>query len=351
MFLLLLVLVALGVILEVLSLRRDPETVGLEYSVSVQTAEPGSPFDVQITVTNRGFLPLSYIAITEMSPKTAQLPDCQVCYELQDGVNTKKVCRLSARQRKKLTTQVSVSKRGVHVFRAESIGFGDFLGIQEFLKNVYFRREVVVFPEKKACPRITDALGKFCGDLAAKRYLIRDPIMTVGSREYTGREPMKEIHWLQSARSGELMVREFDHTRHLSVSVILSVSGLVPSDRDGLDECCSIARAVCEKLIDTGNIIAFYTNSMLVGKASRGFWKCEASAGHKGVLLEGLGRVSVNAPCNLEQLLKHTNYTSDPEDAFILILPAGDRHGAGAASGFSRSTGREVFIIPVDTNL
>jgi len=345
MIALLFVIIALGLILEVISLRRDPNKVKIDSSISEQVTEPGAPFKVQTVITNRSLIPFSYLSVSEVYPAVAKLPESMTFLTKNDGIYTKMVCRIRGRQRKKLILETSIKKRGIHTFKGDSVEFGDFLGFREFSLRAAYRREIVVYPEKLEHPGLTDALGRFCGDVAAKRYLIRDPILTVGSREYTGREPMKEIHWLQSAHRSELMVREFDYNRQLSVCVILSVEGIDPWGEQEIDECCAIARTVCETLVSAGAAVNFFTNALLRRKEDKEYWKCEVSSGSTGALLEGLGRASSYGCGPLERLLIYALRENDYDAAFILILPSGEKRGEEAANRLRSSTGQEVLVI------
>ena len=345
MLTLLFVLIAIAIVLETISYRRDPDLVGLEFAISTLCTEPGAPFHVQAIVENNSRIPLSYLAVIETYPPTAAIPENMVFRVRPDDVYVKKICRVKGRQRKKLTLETAVTKRGVHLFNGDSIEFGDFLGFREFTKKIYYKREIVVYPERLDSPDLSDALGRFYGDIAARRFLIRDPILTVGCREYTGREPMKEIHWLQSARRNELMVREFDYTRQLSACVILAVDEINQKDEDCLDECCSAARSVCESFVASGVSVSFFTNSILMRISEKGLWKCEASPGSTSTLLEGLGRVTSSSRGGLYALLEYALLNSDYDAAFVIILPAGDARGDEAINFIRKKSGREALLV------
>jgi len=344
MFALLFVLITIVVILEALSLKRDPGKVGLDYVVSTFCVEPGATFEVQAVVTNRSRLPVGYLELKEVYPSDAKLPESLVRSQRYDGTYLSKKCRVRGRRRKKLTLETSIEKRGVHVFRSEAIVFGDFLGFREISKNVSLRREIVVYPERLKTGSLTDAVSGFYGDMVSKRFLIRDPILTSGFREYTGREPMKDIHWLQSAHRGQLMVREYDYNRQLSACIILSTDSISYGDDDVLDRCCSTVRTVCELMIEQGASVSFFTNARLKRVAGKPVWSCNAGAGNMGGLLEGLGRITYYAVAPVDKLLEYALRESDYDSAFILILPAGDRRGEEAADRLTKQTGRELAI-------
>jgi len=344
MIALLFVLIVVGIILETISLKRDPGKVDLDYVISAHCVEPGAPFTVQAIITNKSYVPVAYLEVKEVYPSEADIPENMEYSPKNDGLYLSKICRIRGRRRKKLTLETSIKKRGVHVFRSESITFGDFLGFREISKNISHNREIVVYPERLETGSLTDTIGGFCGDMVSRRFLIRDPIITIGCREYTGREPMKDIHWPQSAHRGQLMVREFDYNRQLSACVILSVDSIGYNDGNVLDRCCSTARTVCELMIEQGASVSFFTNSRLKRARGKPVWSCNITAGHMGGLLEGLGRVSNYASLSLEKLLEYAVRESDYDSAFIIILPAGDKRGEDAADRLKRQTGRELMV-------
>jgi len=345
MFALLVILIILGIILEVVSLKRDLTRVEIGCAVSATCTEPGATFGVQTIITNNSLLPVSYMEIRKVYPLVMEVPENLTLQRGYDGLHVKFVCRMGGRSRKNLVMETSIRKRGLHSFRGDSVGFGDFLGFREVSNRISIRSEIVVYPEKLENTDLTEVLGRFIGDITARRYLIRDPILTVGSREYTGREPMKEIHWLQSAHRGELMVREFDYNRHLCVCVLMSVEGIDPWKDDELDVCCSAARTICETLVMAGAVVNFFTNARLRMRAGRDIWKCEVSPGNTQCLLEGLGRVSAHMSDPLEKMLVQAIRESDLDAAFIVILPVGDKRGEKAEKLLRGDTGREVLII------
>jgi len=283
--------------------------------------------------------------VREIFPPASKLPESMIYRSKLSGSYTIKVCRLRSRQRKKLILETTIQKRGVHTFSGEYIEFGDFLGFREIAREMDYEQEIVVYPEKLENQKLTDTLAKFTGDITSKRHLIRDPIITVGCREYTGREPMKEIHWLKSAERSDLVVREFDYNRQISVNVILSVEGLNLHDDEGLDECCAIARTVCETLVLTGAVINFYTNAKLTKKNNKTVWKCEVSSGHTGELLEGLGRVSAQFFGSMEKLLDYSLRESDFDTAYIVILPANDTRGQEAVNRLRSNSSGDALLL------
>lgn len=70
---------------------------------------------------------------------------------------------------------------------------------------------------------IETKLSGFLGDISVNRFILEDPVLTIGFNDYTGYEPQKMISCTQSARNNKLMVKKYDYTQELQVTVILNV--------------------------------------------------------------------------------------------------------------------------------
>ena len=343
------ILFGLGIILELISLRRNFSKVSVNFEVSAYCTEPGVSFDIKTTVSNKSYVPISYIAVADTYSSHTVLPENLNVTKRSHGINVKKICAVGGRRKKKLILHTSIEKRGVHSFSADSIEFGDFLGFKEFRENLFIRHEVVVYPKRSDWAALDEALSKFCGDMAAKRFLIRDPILTIGTREYTGAEPMKEIHWLKSAARGQLMVKEFDFNREFSVKVLMSVAGIAYQDDEEIDRVCSAARTICETLTEQGASVDFFSNAMRRGASRSAQWQCEVSAVRKGELLEGLGRASSVHSGSLSDLVTQATKERSMDCAYILIVPSGEAFAQSAAQKLREYTAQEVLLVQMES--
>ena len=88
-----------------------------------------------------------------------------------------------------------------------------------------------------------------------------DPTMFLGYREYTGREPMKQISWKQTAKAGRLMVRVNDYTSDRVVTILVN---MYSSLRPQLENCLKLVRTVCEQLEEAKIPYELMTNGDLL---------------------------------------------------------------------------------------
>lgn len=286
-----------ALLLELGPLAGRTEKPEISYRLSEKLVEPGQPFKTRITLVNRGRFVVPFLRIRETIPSGFRLEKATgtVSEASHQQPCVSSTVWLKPRERVIREQIVSASKRGRYVTLDLSASTGDFLGLRETPMRVSAFNEVVVMPEEAPEMAIRDALGGVLGDVSVRRFLLEDPVLTMGYREYTGREPMRSISWNMTARRGELMVKNYDHTLEASVSVVLDCDcSTLPPEADKtmrLEECLSIARTVCRILEEKRIKYDFYTNVRAGGMMGEWPYVSEGlGERHFLGIMEGLGR-------------------------------------------------------------
>lgn len=346
MLVFLVILVLIGAALQVFSMRQGLDRVSFDYAPEVRETEPDVPFDVTTTLTNLSRLPISYIKAEISYPVTAELtvPSIEKEHEFRRATET--VYRLKGRERVTADVPVTLGKRGYHRFAGATLSRGDFLGFRETAERYPSHASVLVYPRPCESAEVMNTLGNLTGDLIARQYLLRDPILTACCREYTGQEPMHTISWTQTARLGEIMVREFEPVRELSCSVILLNDGSMEEDEDLLDICCSIARSACEYLTANGVIVDFYTNCAVSGYGYRRTRTVRAGRKNLTDILAMLGALLVKDRGSAEGLIDAACRGTAESTGFLVIAPGPSAEEAGLVAALSaKSAGpiKEIF--------
>ena len=302
------------------SLRR------LHYEAECDTllAEPDQAITLTSRIENRGRLPVMYLHITESLPPAAQLladPNwIKTHTRFSDSeINVKDSMYLMPRSRRTSTLRFLLPRRGWYRLGRATIGAGDLLGLKESLRRDITRLELVVIPQRCETPDILRSLGGFLGDISVRRFILEDPILTIGFREYTGHEPMRSISWNQSARTGVMQVKQYDHTVDATVCVILNTENGTESE---IEHCYSITRTVCEELESKGIPYEFHTNGDLTGPVDSINWVAEGlGQQHLNTILYGLGRGNCNCTGTLERLISRTLRRTRSNQGYIVITP------------------------------
>ena len=287
--------------------------------------EPGEPFDIVSEVHNDKWLPVLYVALMDKLPQGAKI------HGASEEMQEPKRFYMLPYQKIRIRTPVTIDKRGRHQLAGGMLYGGDFFGLSTSMlwKNIW--GEIVVIPRRIENPSLDMLLGGFLGDISVRRFIMPDPVLTVGVREYTGREPQKDISWIHSVRAGELLVKQYDHTLEMAVTVILNLETAEGSSIEVMEQCYSITRNICEELEQKKIKYSFLTNVVAVGAIGRANdLRDGLGSRHLGAILECLGRGAYLWHGDFEGLLGKALGRAEQGRHHIIVTPSSS-HGQEAA--------------------
>jgi len=326
--------------------------IGFDYHPTKLLIEPGEEFEIISTVTNtkRRFVP--YIKLDQAFPTELSIDGLKSTLTNESRQYSRYMATLYLMPRSKHIRRVKATlpARGRYIFQGAYMRGGDFMGFSDQLKKYNILREVVVYPKEVDSGNIDMVMGGIMGDISVSRLVIEDPILTVGFREYSGREPMKAISWNHSARVGKLMVKQFDHTIDPAISVLLDVEGTgYEGDNEKKETAFGIARSVCQNLEDQGMKYDFLTNATTSNSISRWSYLPEnIGARHFSIIMEGLGRATYSHVESLKTLSE--NFVDKRlYDRFVILITIKDRADiASEISYIETKNGGKVFVISAE---
>lgn len=313
------------------------------YDVSVSQAllEPEEEFIIRSTIENHKPLFLPYLSMEESLPYEIQISETEQVdrdstglqvftnttsaqYEQIRNAYLKSSFYLMPNQKFTREVRASLPCRGRFLFRGCNLHGGDFLGLSDSDRSFPTTREVVVMPKRAPIPDIGRLVGDFLGDLSVNRFIFEDPMLTIGFSEYTGREPLRDISWSQTARMGRTMVKNYDHTVDLSLTILLNVQSANsnPDDDQAVETCISMVRSLCETLEEQHIKYSFLTNAIPVGMIG-GTDEIEQGNGnrHFFAMMEMLGRLTSIGAKPFSNIILRACRTSEQGRHHILVTP------------------------------
>lgn len=320
-------LIIIALILKDYSLKNVLKDVTYDSQAVNKVVEPGEEFSVITTLHNNKWMPVTYIRMSEMIPAAMRVTGELVQRFYKFSENGRMISSTYLMPYQKYSRQYSavIDNRGRYFLHGATLYGGDLFGIDETVEHATIMGEIVVLPKSIPSKRLDAVLGGFLGDYSVNRFIMEDPILTIGFRDYTGREPMKNINWPQSLKSNKLMVKNFDHTTDLSVTVILNVE----CSEDGktinsalMESAFSVARHVCEYLEGKRIKYSFTTNATAAGAV--GHWNTVMEGlgqSHLYTIIEGLGRATYDSTERFSSLLQKAAFHSEKGRAHIVITP------------------------------
>ena len=350
------VLLAVAAVLEALSLRNPLDFVRYGAYSSKLSVEPGESFEIVSVIENTRRLPLSFIEIQQNLPReiSIHLKNAAPRYIENPGgpwsssLRLRSTAYLLPRQRLERRIPASLPARGIYLLRGATLHSGDFLGLRRTSRRYNRTSEIVVLPAPAGEDPALAALGGFLGDISVRRFIMEDPVLTLGFRDYTGREPLKAVSWVQTARSGKLMVKKYDHTLEPTVTVLLNVEcpGGRP-DIEAVERGFSLARTVCETLERRRIKYGFITNALAVGAV--GGWSAVAEGlgeSHLSAILEGLGRATCDCTETFEKTAERAARVAENGRSHVIITPFEYADLTACVRRLKHLTGGEVVVIP-----
>jgi len=337
--------IGIALALQKLSGERGLEAVEGDHRPDRPIVEQGEAFSVEVHLTNGSRRFVTYLRVRQWFPSQFSFGESigAAIREHRGGSHVEFTTWLRPRQRLTRSIPVSISTRGRYVLSELHLFGGDFLGLHEHEKLCGRFNEVVVPPGEIASPRLMEVLGGFLGEVSVNRFILEDPVLTLGYREYTGREPMKMISWAQSARGSGLMVKKSDHTVEPTISVVLNVESDHPQREELLETCFSLARTVCAALERRGVKYSFTSNAALAGYF-------DTSAAGEGLgprhfcgVLEHLGRATCEAHIPLARLLEREMHRPASVGR-ILITPGDEPAAARAVNRLREAAGGNLLV-------
>ena len=346
-------LIVLAVVLywvEKYSLVHGLDHVSFKTSLDKMLIEPDEPFTWTMTVKNDKWMMVPYLRVMELVPRGLRFVETDQEVEQKGIMGLRSVLYLAGRQKTELARKVKLSERGRYFFRGSSVECGDFLGYQTSMENYPEMAEIVVKPRAYPHGEISLLLGGYLGDYAVRNSLFEDPVLTIGFREYTGREPFRSISWTQSARHNRLLVKQQEPVADLSCTVLLNTEcsrGKYVSML--LEQTYSMVRSLCEELEKKKISYDFYTNGTIAG--AMGNWKRVEEglgANHLETVLEGLGRMTYDVSEPLDTFFLRVLKGARGGNSFVVVTPERTARLDELVSGLSERTGRSVLVISAE---
>ncbi|MFA9457035.1 DUF58 domain-containing protein [Halalkalibacter sp. AB-rgal2] len=245
----------------------------IEYNrrFSQTTAYVGDEIEMIDEIANKKLIPVPWVRLE--SKINAHLVFGQV-EGAERGDMHRTLFSLMPFQKIKRRQKVLCAKRGYYQFETVSMSTGDAVGFDETFQTVHSTASITVFPEIVNKEDIPLPSQSWLGELIVKRWIIEDPFLVAGVREYSSGDPMHTINWKATARSGSMQVNQYDYTadHHLMIYVNFDQT----EDKwhpiiheDLLEKALSYAASIAHESIELGIPTGFGCNSYLVSDSNK----------------------------------------------------------------------------------
>lgn len=228
---------------------------------------------------------------------------------------------------------VRCAKRGHYELGSVSITAGDLFGLSS--NSCQLKRDcaLTVYPRLLREDELDAQCSRWQGELAVKRWILPDPFLTAGIRDYRAGDPERDIHWRATARVGSMQVKLRDYTADPRMMVVLNVQTsegqwgeLMEDEQAAIEQGIRIAATLCVRALNMGVEAGFACNGCLHGEMGRGqavIVPSSRRAEQQQLLLDTMARLIVHREINFPTFLEGLGQMRG-EDILILSAYGGD---------------------------
>ena len=163
--------------------------------------------------------------------------------------------------------RILCTRRGYYDCSLVSIVAGDLFGVAHDRADVLGDAKLFVYPAILKPEELPDTALRWQGDVTVKRWILPDPLLVTGIRDYRSGDPLKDVHWGATARTGSLQVKQRDYTVSPRALLVLNcqiserlMGAMEPADVDYLEGGVRICATLAAWCVRSGVEVGFLTN-------------------------------------------------------------------------------------------
>jgi hypothetical protein len=326
----------------------------LEYKCefSVSEAHEGDSIYLVETVCNRKLLPVPWLKVDIHTSRWLGFAGtCSVV--AQDSRRVTSSFILKSYQKTTRKWKLKCLKRGVFTTENVTLVGGDLLNYQVVSRAVAVNATLMVYPEIVDLDEVFIPVNLLQSEKTVRRWIVDDPFMVAGARDYSPGDPLNRIHWNASAKTGRLMVRKNEFTSRQSLTVLLNMQSQLYEYADTINKQMAefgikVAATLFDSALREGTPVRFATNGCTSPDARRAISTGEAAdKDHITELFKILARLLMKNVKDFEGLLD--DEMSNVENKEIIIISAYLSRRMCEQADMMAEAGNTVSILLLDT--
>jgi len=306
----------------------------------VDRAFAGEEVTVQLRLENTGYLPVTWLEIEEEVPAG-----------LAGEQRPVHVLGLGPRQRRDFSYTVYCRSRGYYQLGPLRAMAGDLLGLDNRVLHLHDSSRLIVYPRVVPLERLGLPSSSVLATLPTRMALFQDLSRVRGVRDYQSGDSLRSIHWTASARTGQLVVKQYEPaiSRETLICLDLDFKGYLVQGRHAAMELAIVAAAsLAHHMISRERLaagIAIQALDGLHGDIRRIKLAPRAESSHLIAILEVLARVQGAAGDGLLQLLQLESVALAVGATVVVIGGRLDDQISAALLQLKRSGHAVVFLL------
>lgn len=334
--------------------RFGMRSVSYKRTFSKKAAFVGDTVEMVEVLRNAKILPLPWLrAESRMSPHLrfgGRAMDDGLHEMNEDALFHRSVFFLAPFSQVTRRHAVTLEKRGRYAVGTVALTAGDLFGLSTQVKELDTQAAISVYPRLLDADALALPSSRWQGDLLVKRWIVPDPFLVGGIRDWQHGDAQRDVHWAATARTGRLQVKAHDYTANPKLLVVLNVQmhenqwgDLMDYEQNVIEEGISLAASLCVRALGGGVEAGFAANAPVEPTGQEPVALLPARyAGRDEDILEALARLVIKRvrsfPTFLEGLGQLTGHD-------IMILSAYDSAMIQEQIAMLRLRGNSVALV------
>lgn len=255
----------------------------LEYTCdfSAKEAYEGDSLFLVETVHNKKLLPVPWLKVDINSSRWLEYANTKSVVAQEFRYVTSSFF-LKGYQKITRKWKLKCLKRGIYAIKSVTLISGDLIGRNTVSVPAEIDAVITVYPALIRLENYFIPVRQLQGDTVVRRWILDDPFIVSGAREYTPRDPMNRVHWSATARQGSLMVRKNDYTAQTGVTVLLNIQSMETEyfdavHKDWIEMGIKAAATIFDTALREGTPVRLVTNGSTVDGGKEMIFTSEAS--------------------------------------------------------------------------
>ncbi|MBI3953897.1 MAG: DUF58 domain-containing protein [Chloroflexi bacterium] len=303
--------------------------VEVELAQATRETEVGGWAEERLRVRNTSPLPKTWVEVQDQT----DLP----------GHRGGKVVGLPQRDFRAWKLRTQCLQRGKFTLGPFTVASGDPFGLFRYSRTLGPRHPLLVYPKTVPLPHFELPPGELAGEARLRRRAPQVTPNAVTVREYIQGDSFNRVHWLTTARMGQLMVKEFELDPASNVWIVLDLqqdvhAGDPPENTE--EYAVTLAASLARKYLDLNRGVGFIAYG-----AEAHVLKPERGAGQLQQVLQALAEAKAQGTLPLSTVLTQEGQSFGMHSAIIVITASTYSDWGRLLGGLARRGVRTAAVL------
>ncbi|WP_411345703.1 DUF58 domain-containing protein [Paenibacillus sp. WLX1005] len=250
--------------------RRSLSRLHYRRRLSTERCHVGERIEMIEELENRSRLPLPWLRLEAMLPVAFQFAGSADTVISEGTVyqNHNSLFSLARQVRIVRRHHMVCRQRGCYRLDSASMSVGDLFGLVRVNRPVQLNLSMCIYPAYLPLEHMPEAYRSWQGEVEMRRWINEDPFLITGVRPYRSGDPMNQVHWGATARTGKMQVFQHGYSADPEVIILLNIElneqmWSTVTEPVAAEYGISCAATVAANLIDRGMKAGFGHNAII----------------------------------------------------------------------------------------